>query len=324
MQIFIKAVRISIILNKRWPINRVVWIQITVDTQRDLAEVYSEYFTIAGAVAVTLQDAKDDPLFEPPPNTMPLWQTTKVVGLFDTNADIAAVKNLLKIRIDHDTFQTLKIEPLEEKDWIRLGMAGWQPMRFGKKLMIYPSWFENPDRTATTLMLDPGLAFGTGTHATTRLCLEWLDEHPPIGAMVVDYGCGSGILGIAALKLGARFVYAVDHDRQALLSTENNAKNNGLTTKNILSVLPNALNTTLESSKTTAQKADLILANILAEPLITLAPTFAELVNGDGIIILSGFLENQLEMVFEAYKPWFTLLETNTIDGWTRLSAKTV
>lgn len=321
MQIFIKAAQTFTISNKKWPINGVAWIQITVDTQLDFAEIYAEYFTIAGAVAVTLQDAKDDPLFEPPPNTMPLWQTTKVVGLFDANADTTAVKKLLKIRIDHDTFQTLKIEPLEEKDWIRLGMAGWQPMRFGKKLMIYPSWFENPDPTATALMLDPGLAFGTGTHATTRLCLEWLDQHPPIDATVVDYGCGSGILGIAALKLGASFVYAVDHDKQALLSTENNAKNNGLTTKNILTVLPYELNTALESSKITSKKTNLILANILADPLMKLGPTFAELMTEGSVIVLSGFLGNQVETLFEAYQPWFKLLETETMDGWMRLSA---
>jgi ribosomal protein L11 methyltransferase len=289
------------------------WIQITVDTNQNFAEVYSEHFTQAGALAVTLLDAKDDPLFEPLPNTTPLWQETKIVGLFDAQVDMSAVKQFLKTHIDHDTLQTVKIEPLEDKDWIRLGMREWQPMRFGKKLMICPSWFENPDPTATALMLDPGLAFGTGTHATTRLCLEWLDEHPPINAQVVDYGCGSGILGIAALKLGADFVYAVDNDPQALLSTQNNAKNNGLIAKNILTLLPYELN---------SAKVDLILANILADPLITLAPTFAELVTEGGIIVLSGFLENQVDAVFEAYKPWFKLLETKSIDGWVRLSAE--
>lgn len=289
------------------------WIQVTVDANQDFAEIYSEYFTTAGALAVTLHDAKDDPLFEPLPNTTPLWQQTKIVGLFDAHIDINAVKQFLRLHLDNHAIQTLKIESLEDKDWVRLGMDQFQPMRFGKKLMICPSWSKNPDPTATTLMLDPGLAFGTGTHATTRLCLEWLDEHPPVDNQVIDYGCGSGILGIAALKLGANFVYAVDNDKQALLSTQNNVLNNNLSTKNILTLLPYELNTT---------KVDLILANILADPLITLAPTFAELVTKGGIIVLSGFLENQVEAVFEAYKPWFQLLETKNIDGWVRLSAK--
>lgn len=300
------------------------WIQITVGTNQDFAEIYSEYFTLAGAVAVTLHDAKDNPLFEPAPNTTPLWQETTLVGLFDAHADMVSVKKFLKKHLDNQTFQTLKIDPLEEKDWIRAGIAEWQPMRFGKKLMICPSWSENPDPTAITLMLDPGLAFGTGTHATTRLCLEWLDQHPPMGATVVDYGCGSGILGIAALKLGAQFVYAVDNDPQALLSTQNNAKNNGLSEKNILTLLPTALNNALQKSTMPPKKANLILANILANPLITLAPIFAELVDVGGMIVLSGFLENQIESVFEAYQPWFKMLETDTINGWVRLSAKAV
>ncbi|HQW57444.1 MAG TPA: 50S ribosomal protein L11 methyltransferase, partial [Gammaproteobacteria bacterium] len=151
------------------------WIQITIGTNQNFAEIYSEYFTLAGAVAVTLHDTKDDPLFEPAPNTTPLWQETTLVGLFDADVDITSVKKFLNKHLDNQSFQTLKIDPLEERDWIRAGTAQWEPMRFGKKLMICPSWSENPDPTAITLMLDPGLAFGTGTHATTRLCLEWLD-----------------------------------------------------------------------------------------------------------------------------------------------------
>lgn len=297
------------------------WIQITIGTHQDLTEIYSEYFNLAGAVAVTLYDAKDDPLFEPLPNTTPLWPETTLVGLFDADADIVSVKKCLKTHLDNQTFQTLKIDPLEEKDWIRAGIAEWQPMRFGKKLMICRSWSENLDPTAITLMLDPGLAFGTGTHATTRLCLEWLDQHPPVGATVVDYGCGSGILGIAALKLGAEFVYAIDNDPQALLSTDNNAKQNGFAEDKIVKLLPTALHDALKKSTTPSPKVNLILANILANPLITLAPIFADLIAEGGTIVLSGFLENQLEPVFEAYKPWFTLRETDTIDGWVRLSA---
>lgn len=297
------------------------WLQITLNTSNNFAEIYSECLMNAGAVSVTLQDAKDDPLFEPAPDTTPLWRETKVIGLFNANIDITAVKKFLKNHLGKNVAETLKIEQLEDKDWIRAGMDQFQPMRFGNKLMICPSWSENPDPTAITLMLDPGLAFGTGTHATTRLCLEWLDQHPPVGAIVVDYGCGSGILGIAALKLGAHFVYAVDNDPQALLSTQYNAKNNGLTTQNILTLLPDSLNHTLNKSFKVHKKIDLILANILANPLIILAPTLAKLVHKGGMIVLSGFLENQIETVFELYKPWFKLLETTAIDGWVRLSA---
>ncbi len=293
------------------------WIQIIINTQMDLAENTSEILSNAGALAVTFEDAKDEPLFEPAPESTPLWQATKVIGLFDATIDIASVKKYLKQHLDNQAVSTLKIEPIEDKDWIRAGMAHFQPMRFGKKLMICPSWCENPDPTAITLMLDPGLAFGTGTHPTTRLCLEWLDQHPPTDATVIDYGCGSGILAIAALKLGARFVYAVDNDPQALISTQHNAKNNALTEKSLLTLLPEALDASLKENK----KVDLLLANILANPLISLAPIFAELVCENGTIVLSGFLENQIDAVFEPYKPWFKLLETKNIEGWVRMSA---
>lgn len=296
------------------------WIQIIIHTSVDLAENTSEILSNAGALAVTFEDAKDEPLFEPAPESTPLWQATKVIGLFDANVDIVSLKKYLTKYLDPEAIQTLKIEPLEDKDWIRAGMDHFQPMRFGKKLMICPSWCENPDPTAISLMLDPGLAFGTGTHPTTRLCLEWLDQHPPVDAVVIDYGCGSGILAIAALKLGARFVYAVDNDSQALTSTQYNAKNNDLSEKNLLTLLPNALDASLTENK----KVDLLLANILANPLISLAPIFAALVRDNGTIVLSGFLENQVDAVFEPYKPWFKLLETTSIEGWVRMSASRI
>jgi ribosomal protein L11 methyltransferase len=292
------------------------WFQITLNTQQDLAEVYSACLTNAGAVAVSFQDAKDEPLFEPAPDTTPLWQDTKITALFDANINIDLLKIVLQNNLNTHALDTLKIELLEDKDWIRANRDQFKPLRFGEKLMICPSWCENPDPSAITLMLDPGLAFGTGSHATTRLCLEWLDQHPPMDSLVIDYGCGSGILGIAALKLGARFVYAIDNDPQALLSTKQNTKNNSLDQQKIITLLPEPLNI--------SEKADLILANILANPLITLAPVFSDLIKTDGVIVLSGFLEHQIDPVFAAYKPWFKLLEIEILDGWVRLSAMRV
>ena len=213
----------------------------------------------------------------------------------------------------NEVIQNLQFETLEEQNWTNAWIDHFQPMRFGKKLMICPSWCDSPDPTAINILLDPGLAFGTGTHATTRLCLEWLDSHPPHRALVVDYGCGSGILGIAALKLGASQVYAVDYDTQALESTKMNAKKNGFNLTKIIPVLPNALKL--------PQKADLLLANILADPLIELAPFFANLLHTAGIIVLSGLLENQTEKVFQHYKSWFKILEVAYENEWARISA---
>jgi ribosomal protein L11 methyltransferase len=197
---------------------------------------------------------------------------------------------------------------LPDQNWTRVWMDQFQPMRFGQRLWICPSGHEIPDPTAINILLDPGLAFGTGTHPTTRLCLEWLEAHPPKEELVIDYGCGSGILSLAAKKLGASLVFAVDHDPQALQSTRDNSEKNGFTAKDIVPVLPNDLKL--------HKKADLIMANILANPLMELAPTFSELIRPKGLIVLSGILETQCEDVFKHYLPFFELVEVSKQEGW--------
>lgn len=289
------------------------WLQFTLRTSQTNVDAYSDCLTKAGAVAVTLESGENQAVLEPLPGTTPFWKQTSVVGLFEGGADQVAIKKFLKKHLGEEAILNLEIATLEEQNWSNAWIDQFHPMRFGKNLMICPSWCESPDPNAVNILLDPGLAFGTGTHATTRLCLEWLDAHPPQEALVVDYGCGSGILGIAALKLGASQVYAVDYDPQALESTKMNAAKNNLDKTKIIPVMPNVLKL--------PKKADLLLANILANPLIELAPLFASLIRQEGGIVLAGILENQWEEVFSHYQKWFNLLEVSKEEEWVRLSA---
>jgi ribosomal protein L11 methyltransferase len=289
------------------------WLQFIIIAPKEEAEEYSEYMTNAGAAAVTLEDAAETPLFEPKPGTTPLWGQNRIIGLFEADSDIVNIKKYLYQHLNPDVAKTLQIETLADKNWTRAWIDHFQPMRFGEKLWICPSWCPIPEPEAINILLDPGMAWGTGTHPTTRLCLEWLEGHPPEGLLVVDYGCGSGILGVAALKLRAREVIGVDYDPQALESTKQNAKRNGFQSPTITAVFP-------EDFKVT-QKADLILANILANPLIELASTFAALVSENGKIVLSGLLEDQVESTFQHYKKWFKLVEVAHHGEWARLSA---
>jgi ribosomal protein L11 methyltransferase len=296
------------------------WLQFILETNQKKAETYSEYFIEAGAVAVTLQDAQDHAIFEPQVGTTPLWNHTRVIGLFDANINIESVKERLKKHLPDKIFQTLQIMPLEDQNWTTAWMDRFHPMQFGKRLWIYPSWSEPPiDSNITIVQLDPGMAFGTGTHATTALCLEWLDQHLLEKSTVIDYGCGSGILGIAALKLGAAKVYAIDNDPQALLSTQDNAQKNGFSEKNIMTFLPDEFKILQKAQS--FQKVDLLVANILAYPLLELASTFAEFVKRGGQIVLSGILEKQQDVIVEGYSTWFTKIEILSREEWIRVSA---
>jgi ribosomal protein L11 methyltransferase len=291
------------------------WLELRITADKNQVDHYSEILLNAGALALSLEDAAHTPLFEPPLHTTPWWEKTQLIALWNADLDTLGLQTLLRSELDPETFKSLRIEPLEDKDWTRAWIEHFQPMHFGESLSIYPSWCDTNGSSRTTISLDPGLAFGTGTHPTTRLCLEWLDAQPPMQAQVLDYGCGSGILGIAALKLGASKVFAVDHDPQALLSTQSNAQKNGFSEREILTLLPDALALPLPGT------VDLLLANILADPLIALAPLFAEFVRPGGTIILSGLLETQLEPVFAAYAPWFEKIDSALHEGWGRLSA---
>lgn len=284
------------------------WQQLTFSTTAELAEQVNEFLLATDALAVTLQDAEDAPIFEPPLGTTPLWGKTQVIALFDEHLNIKLLLEQLA-----QTFGELPpytVLHLEDKNWERVWMDEFKPMQFGKGLWICPSWCEPVDPAAANLLLDPGLAFGTGSHPTTRLCLEWLAAHPPLGQQVIDYGCGSGVLAIAALKLGAQTAYAIDNDPQALIATHENAMRNQITTERIKTLAPECM---------TRVKVDLLLANILAQPLIELAEKFASLIKPKGTVILSGLLHNQVAHVEQAYQPWFTLQEITQLDDWVRI-----
>lgn len=287
------------------------WLQLVLDVPSESAEPLSERLSLSGALAVTFQDAADKPLFEPEPGTTPLWDLTRVIGLYDAGVDIEAVARGLETEGVLPT-GSWRIAQLEDKDWDRAWMDRFQPMRFGERVWIVPSWYTPPDPEAVNILLDPGLAFGTGTHATTRLCLEWLDAHPPEGLMVIDYGCGSGILAIAAAMLGAQHVWAVDNDPQALTATRQNADRCGVASL-ITTSLPGAFD---------APPADVLVANILANPLIQLAPLFARSVRPEGSVVLSGILPEQAESVANAYRDAFEMNSPTILDGWARLEGR--
>lgn len=271
-----------------------------------LAESLGDSLFELGAVSVSFQDAGDNPIFEPEHNTMPLWEQTYVIGLFMPEVDIKALLNPLKVVAQLDELPEYRIEELPDQDWERAWMDEFKPMQFGERLWICPSWCEPPDPEAANILLDPGLAFGTGTHQTTALCLEWLATHHLEGKTVIDYGCGSGILAIAAIKLGAKKVIAVDNHPQALEASLDNAKNNQVA--DLMEIYaPDNMPTV---------KADILLANILAEPLIQLAANFASYLKPQGNIVLSGILKEQAQTIRACYQQWFQMSDPTTQDDW--------
>jgi ribosomal protein L11 methyltransferase len=284
------------------------WLQLTFYSTKDDAEKLADLLSEVDASAVTMQDAADQPLYEPPPGTTPLWQLTNVVGLFDDSHDAKAIVQQLTNQWSGE-LPEYRSEIIEDQAWERAWMDDFKPMRFGERLWIVPSWSEPPERNAINILLDPGLAFGTGTHPTTRLCLEWLDAHEIAGQTVIDYGCGSGILAIAAALLGAEKVIGVDNDPQALLATMENARRNHVV-ESITCYLP---------KEAPDRPADMLLANILAGPLLELAPRLSALVNSNGRIVLSGILPEQAAEISSAYAPWFEMQSAVEHDGWIRL-----
>ncbi|WP_421866326.1 50S ribosomal protein L11 methyltransferase [Motiliproteus sp.] len=295
------------------------WLQLKLETPPQLSEQYEDLLLETGACAVTLEDAADQPLFEPELGTTPLWDRTRITGLFDAETDMNWVIEQLKqghqqIQPDQD-FPPHKTELVEDKDWERAWMDNFQPMQFGQRLWVCPSWKPVPDPDAANLMLDPGLAFGTGTHPTTALCLEWLEGQALDGTTLIDYGCGSGILGIAALLLGADKMIGTDIDPQALQASRDNAERNGIDSQRIELYYPDKLPQQYQQ-----QPADLLVANILAGPLVELAPTIQALVKPGGRLALSGLLASQTDGLIEAYRPWFELETPVVREDWVRLT----
>ena len=234
------------------------WLQIAVDVAGDQADEVSEAFTVMGAVSVTILDAGDEPLLEPAPGETPLSSNARVIALFDAAQDLVEIKQQLQA-VMKTPVPDLIVEPLADRDWSNTWRDTFGAMQFGKRLWVCPVGESPSDPGAIVVHLDPGMAFGTGTHATTAFCLQWLDAHPPTNKSVIDYGCGSGILAIAAHKLGAANVVAVDIDPQALQATRENARRNACDLE------------VLHPDELADHSADLVLANILANPLIELA-----------------------------------------------------
>lgn len=287
------------------------WLQLRVDTVREQTDAVEDALLAAGAVSVTLEDSADQPILEPALGETPLWNATRVTGLFhaDTDTDQATV---IATAAFGDSLPRYRWEILEDKDWEREWMDNFHPMRFGQRLWICPSWQSPPDPHAANLMLDPGLAFGTGTHPTTALCLQWLDGCELADKTVIDYGCGSGILGIAALLLGARQVLAIDNDPQALIATRDNAKRNGIGLDKIHTHLP--------EQAPANQPADIVVANILAGPLAELAPLISQNTKTGGQLALSGIIASQAPVLVSCYQQWFDMDSPVEEQGWVRLS----
>ncbi|TCO81634.1 [LSU ribosomal protein L11P]-lysine N-methyltransferase [Plasticicumulans lactativorans] len=285
------------------------WLELTLEAREHRSEVLEDALLEAGACAVTLSDAADEPILEPAPGATPLWSRTRVTGLFDAQTDIEQVKHLLCALLGCAQLPEAQLHAVEERDWVRAWMDHFHPMRFGERLWVVPSCRQPPDPDAVNLLLDPGLAFGTGTHPTTALCLEWLDAAELAGRRVIDYGCGSGILAIAALKLGAHTATAIDIDPQALIATRENAAVNQVDHR-LRVGKPEALGDV---------QVDVVLANILAGPLMLLAPRLAALTRPGGHVVLAGLLERHADEVEAAYAPWFELQPRREREGWTRL-----
>jgi ribosomal protein L11 methyltransferase len=286
------------------------WLQVRLAITPEQAETYEDALLEVGAVSVTFMDAEDQPIFEPDLGTTPLWTHTHLLALFAADTDETALIAHLQL-LCGDTLPEHHVERIEDQDWERSWMDNFQPMRFGQRLWIVPSWHAAPEPDAVNLLLDPGLAFGTGTHPTTALCLEWLDGQKLDNCSVLDFGCGSGILAIAALLLGAPQAVGTDIDPQALEASRDNASRNGIDPARFPVYLPADL---------PQQPADVVVANILAGPLVSLAPQITALVKAGGRLALSGILAEQADEVRAAYAGAFDLDPTATKDGWVRIS----
>ncbi|MES1195365.1 MAG: 50S ribosomal protein L11 methyltransferase [Steroidobacter sp.] len=285
------------------------FLQLTLELGKsDPSPVEDALFEI-GALSVTLEDAADDPILEPAPGALPLWPTVNVKALF--NADASQNELLQLLQAQFESLPAYRFEELQDRHWEREWLKDFHAMRFGAKLWVCPDGQRPDDPDAIIIDLDPGLAFGTGTHATTSLCLQWLDQHPPRDRTIIDYGCGSGILAIAALRLGARIAHGVDIDNQALVASRSNAERNQV---------DRAL--TLALSDRDLKPADVVLANILAGPLTELAPRLAALTVQGGHIVLSGVLQEQAETIQTCYATWFDMDTIAYQDGWARLSGQ--
>lgn len=302
-------------IRRYFQLNKVIpmpWIQVKLNATSENAELISDMLVEeTGALSVTFLDAKDSPIFEPLPGETRLWGETDIVALYDAETDMDLVITQLKASTILDDNFAYKVEQLEDKDWEREWMDNFHPMKFGERLWICPSWREIPEPDAINVMLDPGLAFGTGTHATTALCLEWLESIDLTGKTVIDFGCGSGILAIAAIKLGAAKVVGIDIDPQAITASKDNATRNGVADQLALF---------LPQDQPENLVADVVVANILAAPLRELSSIITAHVKPGGVLAMSGVLDTQADSVASYYSDNFTLDAIAEQQEWCRIS----
>jgi ribosomal protein L11 methyltransferase len=291
------------------------WLTLIVDSDATHAEALSEALLELGALSVDLLDADADTpdeqaIFgepgEPPPG---VWQHNRVSAMFDNDQDVRSILQKAVAAIGLNKLPEFRIETLADNDWVRLTQSQFEPIPISPRLWIVPTWHTPSDPNAINIALDPGLAFGTGSHPTTRLCLRWLDQNLQGGEKVLDYGCGSGILAIAALKLGAARAVGIDVDKQAVVASRDNASANQVS--HVQFYLP---------GDAPPDSYNLVVANILTNPLRILAPLLAHATRQGGQIVLSGILEEQAQSVMDIYQQWFDLKPPVFEDGWSCLS----
>ncbi len=288
------------------------YLLLTVSGPREQADLIEDQLIGLGALSVTFADAEDEPIHEPAPGTTPLWSQLQITGMFGAGADPELLAQALQNASVVIEGNQIRYKTLQGREWERAWMDDYEPIPVTEKLWIVPSFHEPPDPAATNIIIDPGLAFGSGTHATTWLCLQWLSGQNLNNRTVVDYGCGSGILAVGAALLGAERVYAYDIDPQALLATGENAQRNHVADKIIV----------CRSDRELPASCDFLVANILLAPLLELHKRFADMVPEEGRIGLSGVLSEQLALLAGTYSKHFQHEETDIRDQWALYSAK--
>tara|TARA_B110000971_G_scaffold44159_1_gene43939 strand:+ start:463 stop:1350 length:888 start_codon:yes stop_codon:yes gene_type:complete len=288
------------------------WLQLTISSKKSMAGQVEEVLANVGALSISYEDNGNQAILEPEIGQHPLWDLVSMTGLFDASANTNLISGILSQQLKLKKIE-YRWELLEDRDWERESLKNYQPIKCGHRLWVCPSWIKPPEPESINLLLDPGLAFGTGTHPTTFLCLQWLDAARLEGKTIIDYGCGSGILAIASLLLGAKNTTCIDIDPQALMATTENAKRNGLMSNVIDVYLP---------EKAPNNPADIVIANILSGPLISLASRLASLTGPDGLLCLSGVIENQSKEVQENFSAWFEFDAPVYKENWALLTAK--
>jgi len=292
------------------------WLSVTLETDCAHAEALADALMEGGALSATIEDAaagtaEEKPQFgEPGSITTPGWDRSRIAALFDPDAEVAACVAAAAAAAGLPAAPAFAVEAVAEQNWVQLTQSQFEPIRISDRLWIVPSWHEAPNPGAINLILDPGMAFGTGSHPTTRLCLEWLERTVAPGQALLDYGCGSGILAIAAAKLGAAPITGVDIDPQAVAAAENNAETNEVRARFV------------DSAEPLTGQFDLVVANILANPLKALAPAICGHVRPGGQLALSGILAEQAEELIGIYAPWIPLAVADTREGWVCLAGR--